>query len=490
LGSHFSCSFVLDGPRIGVEAGETAVKLARRWAYDVKGIPRYGAKVLLRTAPCRLIPATSSVPWTRGYSGRAAATAPSERVPSAAAQRLLDLEARYGATNYAPLPVVIARGKGARVWDVDGKSYIDCLAAYSALNQGHCHPRLVATLVEQAATLTLTSRAFYNNVLGEFERFICEYFGYERVLPMNTGVEAGETAVKLARRWAYDVKGIPRYGAKVVFAENNFWGRTLAAVSSSTDPESRGGYGPFMPGFEIIPYDNPEALEQLLDRDQNIAAFMVEPIQGEAGVIVPRPGYMRRVRELCDQYGVLLIADEVQTGLGRTGKLLCCDHDGIRPDILVLGKALSGGMYPVSAVLASSEIMLTIKPGQHGSTYGGNPLGCRVAMTALEVLHNEGLIERAAHLGNMFLRGLSEIKQESAGLITNVRGRGLLCALSIAENWRPGLNATKLCLHLMENGMLCKPTHGDRIRFAPPLVIEEAELMRCLEILRTTIKAL
>ncbi|KAK4533362.1 hypothetical protein CCYA_CCYA16G4244 [Cyanidiococcus yangmingshanensis] len=426
----------------------------------------------------------------RWFGGPPCAEKSAERPRSVAAQRLLDLEARYGATNYAPLPVVIARGKGARVWDVDGKSYLDCLAAYSALNQGHCHPRLVATLVEQAGVLTLTSRAFYNNVLGEFERFICEYFDYERVLPMNTGVEAGETAVKLARRWAYDVKGIPRYEAKVVFAENNFWGRTLAAVSSSTDPDSRGGYGPFMPGFGLVPYDDPDALERALAADPKIAAFMVEPIQGEAGVIVPRDGYMRRVRELCDRYGVLLIADEVQTGLGRTGKLLCCDHDNIRPDILVLGKALSGGMYPVSAVLASSEIMLTIKPGQHGSTYGGNPLGCRVAMTALEILHEEGLIDRAARLGDLFLRGLRKIQRESGGLITNVRGRGLLCAMTIAENWRPGLNATKLCMRLMENGMLCKPTHGDRIRFAPPLVIQDAELNECLEILQTTVKSL
>jgi ornithine--oxo-acid transaminase len=400
------------------------------------------------------------------------------------------LEARYGATNYAPLPVVIARGKGARVWDVDDKSYIDCLAAYSALNQGHCHPRLVASLVEQAGILTLTSRAFYNNVLGEFEQFICNFFDYERVLPMNTGVEAGETAVKLARRWAYDVKGIPRYEAKVLFAENNFWGRTLAAVSSSTDPDSRGGYGPFMPGFDLVPYDDPAALERALAADPKIAAFMVEPIQGEAGVIVPRSGYMHQVRELCNRYGVLLIADEVQTGLGRTGKMLCCDHDSIRPDILVLGKALSGGMYPVSAVLASSEIMLTIKPGQHGSTYGGNPLGCRVAMTALQVLREEGLVERAARLGNLFLRGLSEIQEESGGLITNVRGRGLLCAVTIAENWQSGLNATKLCMLLMERGMLCKPTHGDRIRFAPPLVIEESELYECLEILRATVRSL
>lgn len=334
---------------------------------------------------------------------------------NAESKRLMDLEARYGATNYAPLPVVIASASGCRVRDVEGREYYDFLSAYSAVNQGHCHPKIVKALVDQAQTLTLTSRAFHNNVLGEFEKYMCAYFGYERVLPMNTGVEGGETAVKLARRWAYDVKGVAKYEAKVVFAANNFWGRTLAAISSSTDPDSRDGYGPYMPGFDIVPYDDVEALKYKFSSDPNVAAFMVEPIQGEAGVVVPREGYMREVRELCDRYGVLLIADEVQTGLGRTGKLLCCEHDDIRPDILVLGKALSGGAYPVSAVLASSEIMLTIKPGQHGSTFGGNPLGCRVAMAALDVLRDENLVDNAERLGHLFRRELRDIQKASDG---------------------------------------------------------------------------
>ncbi|KAK4537956.1 hypothetical protein CDCA_CDCA15G3981 [Cyanidium caldarium] len=405
------------------------------------------------------------------------------------AERLMRLETQYGATNYAPLPVFIASGKGSKVHDVNGKEYYDFLSAYSALNQGHCHPRIVDALVEQAQRLTLTSRAFHNNVLGEFEEYACHYFGYERVLPMNTGVEGGETAVKLARRWAYDVKGVPDDSARVVFAAGNFWGRTLAAVSSSTDPESRGGFGPFMPAFDVIPYDDPEALERKLASDPNVAAFMVEPIQGEAGVVVPRDGYMRRVRDICSRYRVLLIADEVQTGLGRTGKLLCCDHENVRPDILVLGKALSGGMYPVSAVLCDSEVMLNIKPGQHGSTYGGNPLGCRVAMAALQVLRDEQLAERAAVLGERFRRALREMQRESRGWITNVRGRGLLNAISISSAQRPGADAHQLCVRLMENGMLCKPTHGDRIRFAPPLVMTDAEMDECLDILRTTLQS-
>eukprot|EP00937_MAST-01D_sp_MAST-1D-sp2_P006305 g6305.t1 len=348
---------------------------------------------------------------------------------------MIALEDRHGAHNYHPLPVVLAKGRGVHVWDVAGKRYFDFLSAYSAVNQGHCHPVLVAALAEQASKLTLTSRAFHNDLLGRYERYVTEYFGYERVLPMNTGVEGGETAVKLARRWAYDVKGVPSGRAKVLFAAGNFWGRTLAACSSSTDPSCRAGFGPFMPGFGTVPYDDLGALEAALAGDPDVAAFMVEPIQGEAGVVVPEPGYLRGVRRLCDAHNVLWIADEVQTGMGRTGALCAVDHEGVQPDLLVLGKALSGGMYPVSAVLGSDEVVLTVRPGEHGSTYGGNPLGCAVAMAALEVLREEGMVENSARMGEL-LRAL--LRGCASPLVRGVRGRGLLNAIIIDDSGSGG----------------------------------------------------
>ena len=395
------------------------------------------------------------------------------------------LEDRYGAHNYHPLPVVLSRGEGAFLWDVEGKKYYDFLSAYSAVNQGHCHPKIVDTLKQQAVKLTLTSRAFYNDVLGEYEQYITEYFGYDRVLPMNTGVEGGETAIKLSRKWAYQVKVVPANKAKILFANGNFWGRTLAAVSSSTDPESYEDYGPYMPGFELIPYNDLNALEKALE-DPNVAGFMVEPIQGEAGVVVPDEGYLRKAQQLCHAKNVLLIADEVQTGIGRTGKLLCSDYDGIKPDILILGKALSGGVLPVSAVLARDEIMLTIKPGQHGSTYGGNPLACQVAMAALDVLKEEKMTENAYRLGVVFrerMQGLAD----RFDLVSLVRGRGLLNALVI--NDKPDSSTARdICMALKESGLLAKPTHGNIIRFAPPLVITEAQLHECCDTIERTIR--
>jgi ornithine--oxo-acid transaminase len=399
-------------------------------------------------------------------------------------QQAIALEDQYGAHNYHPIPVVLARGKGVKVWDVEGKEYFDFLSAYSAVNQGHCHPKIVEALVAQASTLTLTSRAFYNNVLGEYEKYITEYFGYDRILPMNTGVEAGETAVKLCRKWAYEVKGTTPNKAKILFAQKNFWGRTLAAISSSTDPESYNNYGPYMPGFELIPYNDLAALEKALE-DPNVAGFMVEPIQGEAGVVVPHDGYLRQAYALCKAKRVLLIADEVQTGIGRTGKLLCSDYDGIRPDILVLGKALSGGVLPASAVLASDEIMLTIRPGQHGSTYGGNPLACKVAMAALDVLKEEKLTENAYELGMVFRKRMQELMLKT-DLVTLVRGRGLLNALVVNDSPK-SQTAWNICTKLMENGLLAKPTHGNIIRLAPPLVITEEELHTCCDIIEQTI---
>jgi ornithine--oxo-acid transaminase len=396
---------------------------------------------------------------------------------------LMDLEDRHGAHNYKPIPVVLERGSGVTVWDVDGKSYYDFLACYSAVNQGHCHPRLIKVMQEQCTRLTLTSRAFYNAMLGEYEEFITEFFGYDKVLPMNTGVEGGETAVKLARRWAYDVKGVEKNKAKIVFAENNFWGRTLAAVSASTDPSSYGGFGPYMPGFETIPYNDTEALEKAIS-DKNTAAFMVEPIQGEAGVVVPDAGYLKKVKELCTRYNVLFIADEVQTGLCRTGRMLACDHEQVKPDILILGKALSGGFMPVSAVLANNEIMLTIKPGEHGSTYGGNPLGCAVAMEALQILKDEKLAENAETLGHIFRDEMNKLKEET-DLVTTVRGKGLFNAIVIKEKNKK--SAWDVCLKLAENGLLAKQTHGDVIRFAPPLVITKPQLMECVGIIRKVI---
>lgn len=396
-------------------------------------------------------------------------------------QSLIDLEDRYGAHNYHPLPVVLERGSGVHVWDVEEKRYLDFLSAYSAVNQGHCHPRLVKSMTEQAATLTLTSRAFHNNLLGKFCAYITEYFGFDRVLPMNTGVEAGETAVKLARRWAYDRKGVEDNKARIVFASGNFWGRTLGAISSSTDDSSRKGFGPFMPGYSIIPYNDLAALEAAISHPDT-AAFMVEPIQGEAGVVVPDKGYLQGVRALCTQYNVLFIADEIQTGLSRTGRLLACHHEGIMPDILLLGKALSGGMMPVSAVLTSDEVMLNIRPGEHGSTYGGNPLACRLAMEALEILKDEKLSENAEKMGQRLREGLEKIKAETS-LIQLIRGKGLLNAIVINDS-PDSETAWNLCLSLMEEGLLCKPTHGNIIRLAPPLVINAAQIDESLSIIR------
>jgi ornithine--oxo-acid transaminase len=396
---------------------------------------------------------------------------------------LMELEENYGAHNYHPIPVVIDRGEGVYLWDVDGKKYFDFLAAYSAVNQGHCHPRIINALVKQAQKLTLTSRAFYNSVLGEYEKFITDYFGFDKVLPMNTGVEGGETALKLARRWAYDVKGVKQNEAKMVFAKGNFWGRTLAAISSSDDPTSYTGFGPYLPGYELVEYNNLTALENAI-KDPNTAGFMVEPIQGEAGVIVPDDGYLRGVRDLCTKYNVLFIADEVQTGLARTGKLLACDHENVKPDILILGKALSGGTIPVSAVLASNEVMLTIKPGEHGSTYGGNPLACAVAMEALKVIKEERLAENAEKLGLLFRNELEKLKMES-NIISDVRGKGLFNAIVIKE--KNGKTAWDICLKFAEHGLLAKPTHGDIIRFAPPLVITKDQLMECVAVIREVV---
>lgn len=400
-------------------------------------------------------------------------------------ETLIQLENQYGAHNYHPLPVVLSRGKGVHVWDVEGNQYYDFLSAYSAVNQGHCHPRILEALYQQASQLTLTSRAFYNNVLGPFEQYITEYFGYDRVLPMNTGVEGGETAVKLCRKWGYEVKGIPPYQAKIIFVSGNFWGRTLAAISSSTDPKSTRNFGPFMPGYCIIPYNDLPALEEAL-QDPTVAGFMVEPIQGEAGVVVPDPGYLRQAFELCRAKQVLFIADEIQTGIARTGKLLACDHEGFRPDILILGKALSGGVLPVSAVLANDEIMLTLQPGEHGSTYGGNPLACAVAMAALEVVRDERLAENADRMGRLFRRRMQENLVDKTDLVQLVRGKGLLNAIVINDS-PDGDMAWNICLKLADNGLLAKPTHGNIIRFAPPLVMTEDQLNECCEIIESTV---
>ena len=400
-------------------------------------------------------------------------------------QDLMALEDRYGAHNYHPLPVVLSRGQGVHVWDMEGKQYYDFLSAYSAVNQGHCHPRIISALTEQAQKLTLTSRAFYNDMLGRFEQYITEYFGYDRVLPANTGVEGCETAVKLARKWAYMVKGVPVNQAKVIFAANNFWGRTLAAISSSTDPKSTKDFGPYMPGYVIIPYNDLAALEDAL-QDPDVAAFMVEPIQGEAGVVVPDEGYLRKAYDLCRKNNALFIADEVQTGIGRTGKLLACDHEGFRPDILVLGKALGGGVFPVSAALARNEIMLNIKPGEHGSTFGGNPLACAVAMASLEVVKDEQLSENAEYLGQIFRQRLTDNLMRRTELVTGVRGKGLLNAVIIADD-EDGHTAWDICMQMAENGLLAKPTHGNIIRFAPPLVMTEDQMHECCDIIEQTI---
>ena len=396
-------------------------------------------------------------------------------------QELIALEDKYGAHNYHPLPVVLSKGEGVYVWDVDGKKYFDFLSAYSAVNQGHCHPKIVRALQEQSETLTLTSRAFHNDVLGQYEKYVTALFGYDKVLPMNTGVEGGETANKLARKWGYQKKGIEENKARIIFAKGNFWGRTLAAISSSDDPTSYEGFGPYMPGYDLIPYNNLDALEEEL-KDYNVCAFMVEPIQGEAGVVVPDEGYLAGVRSLCDKYNVLFIADEVQTGIARTGKMLATDYENARPDILILGKALSGGVFPVSAVLADDDVMLCIQPGEHGSTFGGNPLACKVAQAALEVILDEKLAENAFRLGEIFRR---EMRAIDSDMVTLVRGKGLLNAIVIKP--KNGKEAWDVCLRLRDNGLLAKPTHGDIIRFAPPLVMTEAQLMECVEIIKKTI---
>jgi ornithine--oxo-acid transaminase len=395
----------------------------------------------------------------------------------------MELEDRYGAHNYHPLPVVLSKGKGAKVWDVEGKEYFDFLSAYSAVNQGHCHPKIVEALVNQAQTLTLTSRAFYSDALGVYEKYITEFFGYDKVLPMNSGAEADETALKLCRRWAYDKKGIHADQAKIIVCADNFHGRTITIISMSTDPESKGGFGPYTPGFIVIPYNDLDALGKALE-EPNVAGFLVEPIQGEAGVVVPQEGYLSKAYAMCKAKNVLFIADEVQTGIARTGKLLACHHENVKPDILILGKALSGGVYPVSAVLADNEIMLTIKPGQHGSTFGGNPMAARVAVAALKVVKDENLAERADKLGKIFRAEMNNIKSD---MIELVRGKGLLNAVVIRP--KNGKTAMDVCLKMAENGLLAKPTHDHIIRFAPPLVISEEELMAAIAIIKKSILA-
>lgn len=391
-------------------------------------------------------------------------------------------EDKYGAHNYHPLPVVLDKGKGVHVWDVEGKKYFDFLSAYSAVNQGHCHPKIVKALTKQAKKMTLTSRAFYNSVLGEYEEYIAKYFGYDKVLPMNTGAEADETALKLCRKWAYKVKGLKENEAKIIVCDGNFHGRTITIVSMSTDPDSYKDYGPFTPGFVTVPYNDFGALEKALE-DPNIAGFLVEPIQGEAGVYVPDEGYLKKAFDLCKSKKVLFMADEVQTGIARTGKLLACDHEGVRPDILILGKALSGGVFPVSAVLADDEIMLTIKPGEHGSTFGGNPIAGKVAIAALEVVKNEKLAENSEKLGLIFREEMKSIKSEMIGL---VRGKGLLNAVVVTP--KNGKTAWDVCVALKDNGLLAKPTHEHIIRFAPPLVINEKQLRKAIDIIKTTFK--
>jgi len=396
----------------------------------------------------------------------------------------LELEEQYGAHNYHPLPVVLSRGKGVHVWDVDGKQYYDFLSGYSAVNQGHCHPLILQTFIEQAQRLTLTSRAFHSDRLGEYVKFITDYFGYDKVLPMNTGVEAVETAIKLCRKWAYEVKGIEEHKAVILVCEGNFHGRTSTVISFSSDPSSRKNFGPYMPGFKVIPYNDPLALAAALE-DKNVAGFLVEPIQGEAGVLVPDEGYLAKANELCKAAHVLFMADEIQTGLARTGKMLACDHEDVRPDILILGKALSAGMMPVSAVLANDEIMLTIKPGEHGSTYGGNPLACAVSMTSLRVLKDENMAENAAIRGEQLRKGLADLHSKHISLI---RGKGLLNAIVINHPDKEA--AWELCLQLKENGLLAKPTHGDKIRFAPPLLITEAQINDAVAIIGKSLDSL
>ncbi len=394
------------------------------------------------------------------------------------------MEDKYGAHNYHPLPVVLARGEGVHVWDCEGKQYYDFLSAYSAVNQGHCHPKIVGALKEQAETLTLTSRAFYNDALGPYEKYITEYFGFDKVLPMNTGAEAVETAIKICRKWAYEKKGVAENEAKIIVCENNFHGRTTTIISFSNDEGARKNFGPYTPGFIRIPYDDLNALEQALQQD-NVAGFMVEPIQGEAGVFVPSDGYLTSARDLCKKYNALFVADEVQTGIARTGKLLAVDHENVKPDVLILGKAVSGGVYPVSAVLANDEIMMVIKPGQHGSTFGGNPLAAKVAMAALEVVKEEQLAENAERLGQIFRTEMNRII-EGTNLVNAVRGKGLLNAILINDT-EDSSTAWDICVAMKNNGLLAKPTHGNIIRFAPPLVMTEEQLRECIKIIETTL---
>tara|TARA_B100000795_G_scaffold269365_1_gene258535 strand:+ start:4284 stop:5501 length:1218 start_codon:yes stop_codon:yes gene_type:complete len=396
-------------------------------------------------------------------------------------QQLIEKENKFSAHNYHPLPVVLKKGEGVYVWDVEGKRYFDFLSAYSAVNQGHSHPKIIEALLDQAATLSLTSRAFHNNKFVEFSEFVTNYFGFDKVLPMNTGAEAVETAIKIARKWGYEVKGIASDQAKIIVCENNFHGRTITIISASNDPDATENFGPFTPGIISIPYDNIQALEKELS-DSNVAAFLVEPIQGEAGVFVPKEGYLTKARALCDKNNVLFIADEVQSGIARTGKLLACDHEGVKPDVLILGKAMSGGVYPVSCVLANNNIMDVIQPGQHGSTYGGNPIACAVAMAALRVVEEENLSEKAENLGVILRKELNAI---DSNIISIVRGKGLLNAIVI--DLKSEKTAWDVCLKLAENGLLAKPTQGNVIRFAPPLVITEEELMECIEIIKNTI---
>lgn len=403
---------------------------------------------------------------------------------SSMTQYYLEVEEKNSAHNYHPLPVVLSRGEGVYVWDVEGNRYYDFLSGYSALNHGHCHPEIVKVFTEQAQTLTLTSRAFHNDWFGEYAKFITHFFGYDKVLPMNTGVEAVETAIKLCRKWAYEVKGIEKEKAIVVVCEGNFHGRTSGVISFSSDPDSKNNFGPFMPGFISIPYDDADALEKVL-QNKNVAGFLVEPIQGEAGVVVPGDGYLSKTKRLCEEANVLFIADEIQTGLSRTGKMLACDHENVRPDILILGKALSGGMMPVSAVLADNEIMLTLKPGEHGSTYGGNPLASRVAITALKILQEENLTRNAQVMGQLLRNELNALHSEHISII---RGKGLLNAIVINHDDKDA--AWKLCLELKKNGLLAKPTHGDKIRFAPPLVITEDQVMECVAIIKKSLSCL
>jgi len=444
-------------------------------------------KRLMTNMIVRKIPSSSSCSLlTRSRSTAASAAAtrdpqnPRKRLSS---NEIYEREHKYGAHTYHPVPVALERASGVFVWDVNGKRYYDFLSAYSAVNQGHCHPKIIAALKNQADKVTLTSRAFYNTSTGEFEEYITSLFGYDKVVPMNTGVESGETACKLARRWGYDVKKVPNNEAKIVFAQGNFWGRTMSAISASTDASSYARFGPYMRGFEIVPYNDLSALEEKFASDPNIVAYMVEPIQGEAGVVVPHDGYLKGVRELCTKYNILWIADEVQTGLGRTGKWLACDHENVRPDLVCLGKALSGGVYPVSAVLGDDDIMLTIKAGEHGSTYGGNPLGAQVAIAALDVIQEENLVEKSERLGHILRRELNKIPKD---IVTIVRGKGLLNAIVI----NPKFDAWDVVLKLRDNGLLSKPTHGDKIRFSPPLIMTEEQILECCHIIKQTLSNL